>query len=162
MTGVQTCALPIFEDEADVQNVQLGMKAPLTIAKEISVTAVNEQLFADIQKLAPFGNGNEQPYFKITGNVSDIKQIGADKKHLKFNLMTNESKLAALAFGQGELGDGLLIDKAPVSVVATLSENTWQGQISLQLMVKDIQQGGLAIIDQRTNKLRPEDRKSVV
>ncbi|CAH0417133.1 single-stranded-DNA-specific exonuclease RecJ [Periweissella fabaria] len=148
-----------FEHEADVQNVQLGMKAPLTIAKEISVTAVNEQLFAAIQKLAPFGNSNEQPYFKITGNVSDIKQIGADKKHLKFNLMTNESKLAALAFGQGELGDGLLIDKAPVSVVATLSENTWQGQTSLQLMVKDIQQGGLAIIDQRTNKLRPDNFK---
>lgn len=145
-----------FEQAADEQNVQLGMKAPLTIAQKIPFEAVNEHLYAAVQKLAPFGNGNEQPYFEITGMVTDIKQIGADKTHLKFNLTANDTKLAALAFGKGELGAGLLIDKASLNVVATLSENTWQGQTSLQLMVKDLQQGGLAIIDQRTNKLRPD------
>lgn len=148
-----------FEHEADIQNIILGTKAPLIIAEKLPVEAVNEQLLMAIQRLAPFGNGNEQPYFEITGIVSDIKQIGAEKNHLKFNLLANDVKLAALAFGKGELGTGLLIDKAPLNVVATLTENTWQGQTSLQLMVKDLQQGGLAIIDQRTNKLRPDNFK---
>lgn len=145
-----------FDNAVDEQNFDITQKESLPVIENVGFDEINEQLYAALEMLEPFGNSNPQPYFRFTGKVSDIKQIGAEKTHLKFNLDNNNIKLPVLAFGYGELGNGLLMDKSTVNIVATLNQNTWQGATNIQLMLKDLAQSGLAIIDQRTNKLRPE------
>lgn len=145
-----------FNLEAENQNLQVDSKSKLLIDGKLPINEITDHLYTTLQKLEPFGNGNPQPIFEVVGDVANIKQIGADKNHLKFNLAENDVNLPVLAFGYGELGNGLLVEKSTLGIVGTLSQNTWQGQVTIQLMVKDLHQNGLAIIDQRTNKLRPD------
>lgn len=146
----------VFNLEAENQNLQVDSKSKLLIDGKLPINEITDHLYTTLQKLEPFGNGNPQPIFEVVGDVANIKQIGADKNHLKFNLAENDVNLPVLAFGYGELGNGLLVEKSTLGIVGTLSQNTWQGQVTIQLMVKDLHQNGLAIIDQRTNKLRPD------
>lgn len=145
-----------FEAEADIQNLNLDSKTKIKIAQKLTVNQINTKLYEDVEKLEPFGNGNEKPYFEITAEISEIKKIGADKQHLKFNLIENDKKLPVLAFGKGNLGNGLLLENTNSSIVASMSTNTWNNQTTIQLMLKDILQNKIAIIDKRTNKLRAD------
>jgi single-stranded-DNA-specific exonuclease len=65
------------------------------------------------------------------------KQVGADKTHLKLNLIYGSDKKTYNAIGFG-LGDKLPFIQNDFDIAYTLDENTWNGNTSIQLMLKDI------------------------
>lgn len=129
-------------------------KAPMLIAGQLSAVDANLTLFNELEQLAPFGTGNPRPQFLFQNQlISDVKQIGKNNDHLKLAIGDEDTKLAAIAFGKGELAPELQAAVDQVEIVGTLDENEWRGNRSIQLMIKDLKTNGIAVIDERTNNL---------
>ncbi len=112
----------------------------LTVDAEIPFSLLTKQLFDALQQLSPFGMGNPEPVFvSYAATVVDVKYVGTERQHIKLQLKSNDSEvIEAIGFGMTELASDLQRGDS-VSIVFTLSENTWNSKISLQLKLKDIQ-----------------------
>lgn len=111
----------------------------ITIDAEIDLSEITPKFFRIIQQMAPFGPLNMKPVF-ITSAVRDNgygKQVGADKSHLKLNLIYGSDKKTYNAIGFG-LGNKINFTQNDFDVAYTLDENTWNGHTSIQLMLKDL------------------------
>lgn len=112
----------------------------LKIDLEISLNQVTEELWNKMQEFAPFGMGNPEPVF-ATRNVSiqDIRLVGAEGRHLKLKLKTDDSQdvLDAIGFGLGSTY-GQLSPSQPIDIAYTIDLNQWNGSKSIQLKLKDI------------------------
>jgi single-stranded-DNA-specific exonuclease len=66
------------------------------------------------------------------------KCVGEDDKHLRFTATQKANeKLVCIGFGLGDKLD-IIKDKKSFNVIYTIDENHWNGNISLQLKLKDI------------------------
>ncbi|GAX03529.1 single-stranded-DNA-specific exonuclease RecJ [Secundilactobacillus pentosiphilus] len=146
-----------FDQAVADQNLADQPKTQLTVASEMAVGDVSEDLYDQLRQLAPFGTDNPVPMFAFKPSaVQNVKAIGAEGKHLKFQLTDQNHQLNAIDFGAGELAPVLQSAPQQVKVVGQIDTNVWQGRTSMQIMVKDLSVDGLVINDQRTQKLRPE------
>ena len=106
----------------------------IAIDLEIPLTAIRSSLYERMTDFAPFGLGNPEPVFatkKVT--VESIRLIGAKQNHLKLKL----SSFDAVGFGLGEWY-GKIKQGMTVDVAYTIDKNTWNGNTSLQLKLRDI------------------------
>lgn len=120
----------------------------LTLAGQVDardLTLANYQL---IRQLAPYGPGNEEPVFSfLPHQLGDIRQLGKTGAHLKFQA----DGLNVIAFGRGQDASALShADQAKLAVC--LGQNTWQGNTTLQLQLKDWQLSAPSVIDMRLPK----------
>ncbi|WP_343488299.1 single-stranded-DNA-specific exonuclease RecJ [Allomuricauda sp. d1] len=112
----------------------------IRIDAEIDFHQITPKLMRIIRQFAPFGPGNMTPIF-MTKGVQDTgygKGVGEDEKHLKLNLTQNGSKpIGAIGFN---LGDSIekTRNRQRFDIVYSLDENEWNGQVSLQLKIRDI------------------------
>ncbi len=102
------------------------------IDAEATLYEINEKLVAQISRLEPFGNGNEQPVLyskKLT--VVNSRKMGADSQHVKLELQDGFGRrMQFLAFNAPahffvELGDVLNVLHRP-------EVNEWQGRRSIE------------------------------
>ena len=74
-------------------------------------------------------------------NIKDTgyaKGVGANAAHLKISVVQQDShKIDGIGFNMGEKLS-LVTSRKPFSAVFSLDENEWQGNVSLQLKLKDI------------------------
>jgi single-stranded-DNA-specific exonuclease len=105
----------------------------------LPLAAVSQPLYLELQRLSPFGMGNPEPTFLSERvELKDIRQLGAEGKHLKLLLQEDYGPiLEAVAFGMGDLYSSLHTGDL-VDVVYTIDENTWKGNTKLQLKIKDV------------------------
>ena len=111
------------------------------IDAEIELGDVTPKFFRILKQFAPFGPSNMRPVF-ITNGLRDNgygKQVGEDKSHLKLNIISGADKKTYNAIGFG-LGDKLdsIERNASFDAVFNIEENHWNGNVSLQLQLKDI------------------------
>ncbi|RJR29265.1 single-stranded-DNA-specific exonuclease RecJ [Candidatus Microgenomates bacterium] len=106
---------------------------------ELVVEEINGKLADKMIKMAPFGNNNPKPLFVLKNiQVSDVRKIGKDNKHLKFYVAINsKERIGAVAFGFGEFFDKIS-SSSTVNILFYIDENNWNGKTTTQLMVKDI------------------------
>jgi len=95
----------------------------------------------ELKKMNPFGPDNHKPIF-CSLSVRDYgtsKLVGKDSEHIKLELIDNNSKtpVHAIAFGMHEHFDHIKAMK-PFNICYTIEENTYNGNTSLQLLIKDI------------------------
>ena len=136
-----------FEDEVS-KTIDKNLLTPeIKVDMQIDLAEIDDKFWRIIKQFAPFGPGNMTPIF-MTDNLKDTgygKCIGEDKTHLRFtatqsNLVTERSrspKFVCIGFNLGEKLD-LIKDKQPFSAVYSVDENHWQGNVSLQLKIRDI------------------------
>jgi single-stranded-DNA-specific exonuclease len=143
--------------EADKQHFDPTSKQPLVVSQEVMPDEINEQLFTEIQHLAPFGPGNDEPLFIMNDvRVTDVKTMGQDHQHLKFMVAGDQGNITVIAFGDGQLAPLLASPTGKVSLVFKIGINEWRGKRTVQLMLEDLQITGTVVIDERTNKLSPQ------
>tara|TARA_R110000796_G_scaffold183498_2_gene299954 strand:- start:22970 stop:24658 length:1689 start_codon:yes stop_codon:yes gene_type:complete len=112
----------------------------ITVDMKIDLKEITPKLMRIINQFAPFGPGNMTPVF-MAENLIDTgfaKGVGEGEKHLKFSVTQNgSSPIGGIGFN---LGDkiALLENKKPFSAVFNIDENEWQGNVSLQLKLKDL------------------------
>ncbi|MDT0606397.1 single-stranded-DNA-specific exonuclease RecJ [Croceitalea rosinachiae] len=110
------------------------------IDAEIALNKISSKLMRIIRQFAPFGPGNMNPVF-MAENVQDTgyaKGVGEDEKHLKLTVTQKGSKpIGAIGFN---LGDkiGVVKSKNRFDIAFNLDENEWQGNVSIQLKLKDL------------------------
>lgn len=111
----------------------------ILIDAEIELSEITSKFFRILQQMAPFGPRNMKPVFKTTA-VRDNgygKQVGADKSHLKLNIIQGSDRKTYNAIGFG-LGDKIALIQNDFDIAFSLEENEWNGIKSIQLVLKDI------------------------
>ena len=112
----------------------------ITVDMIIELKDITPKLMRIINQFAPFGPGNMTPVF-MAEKISDsgyAKRVGEDEKHLKCAVTQNDyGPIGCIGFN---LGDKLplITSRKPFSAVFTIDENEWQGNVSLQLKLKDL------------------------
>lgn len=136
------------------QHLDSTAQPVLTLAARLTPDQVNEQLYDDLQHLAPFGPGNEEPLFEFTNvRPQDVKIMGKQGNHLKFTLQGDHQRITVIAFNQGKLAPVLRAKGGQVDIAAKISINEWRGQRQVQLMLEDFRVDGPVILDERTGHL---------
>lgn len=131
----------ILDEEAKAQDFDPTKKPVLQVAAKLKASEVTLDLIASLDKLAPFGTDNEVPLFEITDyQVVQAKALGKTNDHLRLELNTGKSQLAALAFGVGDKLPELLTQPKSLKFVASVDKNEWRGNVSPQLLIKDLDQ----------------------
>ncbi len=112
----------------------------ISIDAEINLEDITPKLMRILQQFEPFGPQNMTPIF-LTKNLKDTgyaQKLGADEEHLKLFVRQNNSEgIAAIGFGLGNKMD-LVTNKKPFDAVYCIDENEWNGKVSIQLRLKDI------------------------
>ncbi len=106
----------------------------------VEIKDMNPKLMRILKQFAPFGPGNMSPVF-MAENLQDsgyAKGVGQDAAHLKLAVTQNGyGPLGGIGFN---LGDKLntVINRQTFDAVFSLDENEWQGNVSLQLKLRDL------------------------
>jgi len=112
----------------------------ISIDSQISLSDITPKFYRIISQFAPFGPGNMTPVF-MSEDLQDTgygKQVGEDKTHLRFTaIQYGSGKIVGIGFGLGEHIE-LIKNKKPFKAAYTIDENEWNGNVSLQLKLKDI------------------------
>ena len=102
---------------------------------------ITPKFYSVLKQFAPHGPENMTPVF-VTDNVLDTgwaRVVGTN--HLKLELYQQENptiKFSAIAFDKGDFLS-FFQKKVPLSVCYTVAENHYNGNTTLQLVVRDIQ-----------------------
>jgi len=102
---------------------------------------ITPKFFRVLKQFGPFGPGNMKPVF-ASKNVVDFgtsRLVGKEQEHLKMELVdsSSENVMNGIAFRMHEYNDHLK-SLQPLDICYTLEENTFNGNTSIQLMIKDI------------------------
>jgi single-stranded-DNA-specific exonuclease len=112
----------------------------ISIDARIKLNNISSKFFKVLKQFAPFGPGNMKPVF-LTEKVVDTGYASiVGKNHLKLSVVHPDISgfpVAGIAFQQG---DKLPVVQSgrPFSICYNIEENEWNGNISLQLNIKDI------------------------
>jgi len=132
-----------LESFANENMMEEQMTQTLDIDIKLNFNEINQRLIFDIKKLSPFGQDNQKPVF-CSFNVKDFgssKLVGKELDHLKLDIIDDSSEqiVQGIAFGMSRFNDYIKSMK-PFDVCYTLEENTFNGNTTIQLMVKDIRE----------------------
>lgn len=102
---------------------------------------INAKFMHDLKKMSPYGPDNQKPVF-CSRRVKDYgtsKLVGKDLEHIKLELIdaNSNSPIHGIAFGMHKHSKHIKGMK-PFNICYTVEENTYNGNTSLQLMIKDI------------------------
>ena len=102
---------------------------------------INTKFMSELKKMNPFGPDNQKPVF-CSLNVKDYgtsKLVGKELEHIKLELIDDKSNtpIHGIAFGMHQHSPHIKGMK-PFNICYTIEENTYNGNTTLQLMVKDI------------------------
>lgn len=114
----------------------------IDVETELNFDKITPKFFRILKQFAPFGPDNMRPVFmtRKVYNAGYTKTVGADKTHLKLHVLQKgiESKpINGIGFSLGDFAKDF-INQELFDIVYSIDENTWKGNTSLQLMVKDI------------------------
>ena len=118
----------------------------------LGIDDIEWKLHDELEKLSPFGAGNEKPSFLIrNARISDISKFGKEKSHIKIIFQKNASvggsnyrrtgEVSAIQFFAGDntkyanlkVGDN-------INFVAHVEKSTFGGRRELRLRIVDILQ----------------------
>lgn len=117
------------------------LQPSLAVSASVSLRDINWNLIEELEKLAPFGEGNHEPlllaeHIEIVKNPG-VERYGSHGDHLGFRVRENDSIFRVIAFGQGKLFEQIQSAQF-CDLVFTPKKNTWGGNNYIQLQVKDI------------------------
>ena len=114
----------------------------IQIDAEIELGDITDKFYRILKQFAPFGPGNMSPVF-MSKNLRDTgyaRCVGGDDKHLKarFYQKGNDRSFGAIGFDLGKKCE-LVSEGKKVKAAYSIEENEFQGNITLQLKLKDIE-----------------------
>ena len=112
----------------------------INIDLEIKLEDVSSIFFETLKRFAPFGPENMTPVFLSKGvKAKEFRAVG-DGSHLRIVLTNIEETVSFVAIGFGLAEKKTLLEKGqPFDIVYQLEENIWNGRVSIQMRIKDIQ-----------------------
>ncbi len=113
----------------------------ITADLEIDLNEITPKFYRILKQFAPFGPGNMAPLF-LSRNLKDTgyaKPVGTDAQHLKCTVKQeqNQQFINAIGFGLGDKLDRIK-EQPTFDALYNIDENHWNGNVSLQLKLKDL------------------------
>jgi len=129
-----------FEEVVKNSITEESLSPEIRVDAEINFSDINPKFIRILKQFEPFGPENMTPIF-LSKNVADTgyaKTIGKEGEHLKlFVKQSGNQPMDAVGFNLGkklEIVQGL----NPFDMVYSIDENHWNGNVSIQLKVRDI------------------------
>jgi single-stranded-DNA-specific exonuclease len=115
------------------------LRPRIKVDAPLDLSDVTHQLTHDLDRLEPFGAGNEEPVFSIP-NLSLVRAPRLMKdKHVKVMAFSNGMLKPIIFFNRPELYDYFLnLGDNEFEVAATISRNEWNGKVSTELLGLDV------------------------
>lgn len=111
----------------------------LRIDANLDLSQVNFSLIEEIHQLYPYGFGNPRPIFSSNNLKLAEEPRVLKERHIKVNLKDDNVKsIGAIGFGMGSLKDDAIKNNGKISVAYFPEINEWNGNISIQLGLKDM------------------------
>lgn len=131
-----------FEDEV-TKTIDRNLLTPeIKIDAKINLEDITPKFYRILKQFAPFGPNNMTPVF-LTENLMDTgygKQVGEEKTHLRITVaQPNSENFVGIGFGMGDKIN-LISNKKRFNAVYSIDENEWNGNVSLQLKLRDIKE----------------------
>lgn len=125
------------------RNITQEQLAPqIDIDAEVKFSDLTPKFFRILKQFNPFGPGNMKPIFctrRVFDYEGNSRPVGKGQEHLKMELVdaSCENVMNGIAFRMSDFNEQL---KAlnPLDICYTIEENTFNGNISTQLLIRDI------------------------
>ena len=109
----------------------------INIDSELLLKDINIENVKSLSVLEPYGEANKMPLFLIKNlKINSIRAL-SEGKHLKLSLKDDNFMIDAIGFNMGKLSQEYLIDDK-IDIVGNLDINTYNGNETVQLIIKDI------------------------
>ncbi len=131
-------------EEVVAETIDRKLLTPeISIDAEIELDEITPKFWRILKQFAPFGPGNMSPLF-MSRNLTDSgfgKCVGNEHTHLKCKVsqLNNTASFDVIGFNLGEKLE-LIQNKKSFSAVYAVDENEWNGNVSLQLKLKDLKE----------------------
>ncbi len=117
------------------------LEPEISIDAEIPLSNITPKFYRILKQFGPFGPKNMKPVFLSTGMRDNGygKKVGAEGDHLKINIISDADQKTynAIGFNLGKKQE-LINNGKSFDIAYVIEENTWQGNTSIQLNIKDI------------------------
>lgn len=131
-----------FEEFSDKLITPEMLVPQIDIDAELSFSEITPKFYRILKQFQPFGPGNPSPIFftkRAYGN-GNSRLVGTTEEHLKLDLIQESQpyhSIPAIAFNQAHFFQHIQGGN-PIDICYSIGENSYRGQTSLQLRVKDI------------------------
>ena len=129
----ETC--PLEEDD---------FKAEVLLDGELKLGHINLKLSKELEFLAPYGKGNEEPLFVSQRLYAESVKVLDEKRTLIFSFSKDGFRLKGITFGKNDLYDSITKEAGVnknggffMDVVYSIETNEWNGEKNAQMRVKD-------------------------
>lgn len=135
-----------FQEIAAKEIIPEQMTPQIDIDAILDLKEINQKFVNELKRMSPFGPDNQKPVFCSLGvrDYGTSKLVGKDLEHLKLELIDTQcgTPVHAIAFGMHKHNAHIKSMK-PFDICYTIEENTYNGNTTIQLMVKDIKSGSI-------------------
>ncbi len=138
-----------FNERAEEQLTEEDFIPKVVVDVPVTLEEITVEHLESLDDLRPFGVGFEQPVYYIEDvQAINIRQIGSEKQHLKFQLKDGQEQLDVIGFNEGNIANEMT-DELRCSVIGELGVNEWNGNKNPQLIVRDIKSDEWQLFDYR-------------
>lgn len=130
-----------FLELAGEEIIAEQMTPQIDVDSILELKDITPKLMNELKRMNPFGPNNHKPIFASLGvkDYGTSKLVGKELEHIKLELIDSSSKtpMHAIAFGMHPHSEQIKT-MTPFDICYTIEENTYNGNTSIQLMIKDI------------------------
>ncbi len=97
-----------------------------------NLAELSVELCRELQLLAPYGPGNSEPLFGVTGRLSKITPLGSSGQHWALVLVDEQGATLRLVQWRAPVGLAELPLGEPMAALFYLREDTWNGKSKIE------------------------------
>jgi single-stranded-DNA-specific exonuclease len=136
-----------FVAEVDARLPAALRRAQITLDGETSLAALTLDTVEQLERLAPFGEGNRRPVFCASGVTlaEPARTMGQSGKHLQLQITQHGKKIRGVAFGAGEWLPHLPSPGQPFHIAFRPKINEFRGRRTAELEIIDWRPDGIDV-----------------
>ena len=128
-----------FESEVAKRIHEDQLVPKIHVDRKVNFSFVNTKTFSILNQMAPFGPQNMQPVFVTEDIILAAPARVLKESHLKLQVRQTDHPKVLDAIGFGLAGFAAALNTGePFRMAYQIVENNYMGNVSLQLMIKDI------------------------
>jgi single-stranded-DNA-specific exonuclease len=128
-----------LEERIAAMLTPLDLKQKIALDAQVVLSDVTKKFTTDMQLLEPFGNENREPLFYVKDVVQVQKPMLMKDAHVKCTVFADGIIKPLVFFNRPALFETFMkLGEDPFDVAAQVTENHWNGRVSVELLGVDV------------------------